>query len=161
SGMFVWRASTILEKFRTYLPEVYACLEQIAAAFGTKKEAETVNAVYPTIPSVSVDYGIMEKCNDILVVPAEFGWNDVGSLDMFNVLHDADESGNIRIGETIAFDTKNTTVYSSGKLVATIGVDNLIVVETPDAVLVCTKEKAQDVKKIVDELKSKGKEELL
>ncbi|MDE7158981.1 MAG: mannose-1-phosphate guanylyltransferase, partial [Clostridiales bacterium] len=91
----------------------------------------------------------------------EFGWNDVGSLDMFNVLHKVDEAGNIRIGETIAFDTKNSTLYSSGKLVATIGVDNLIVVETPDAVLVCTKDKAQDVKKIVDELKRKGKEELL
>ncbi len=161
SGMFIWRASTILQKFSVYLPEVYACLEQIAEAFGTKKEAETVNAVYPTIPSVSVDYGIMEKCNDILVVPGEFGWNDVGSWDMFNVLHREDEAGNIRIGETIAFETKNTTIYSSGKLVATIGVENLVVVETPDAVLVCTKDKAQDVKKIVDELKNKGKEGLL
>ncbi len=161
SGMFVWRASTILEKFRIYLPEVYACLERIADAFGTEKEKETVNAVYPTIPSVSIDYGIMEKCNDILVALGEFGWNDVGSWDMFNVIHEEDESGNIRIGDTFALDTKDSTIYSSGKFVAAIGVNNLVIVETSDAVLVCRKDRAQDVKAVVDELKCKGKEELL
>lgn len=161
SGMFVWRVSTILQKFRTYLPEVYARLEQIGNVIGKEDEAERIAKIYPTIPSVSVDYGIMEKCDDILVVPEEFGWNDVGSWDTFGVLHEADAEGNIRIGNTIAFDTADTTVYSSGRLVSVIGVKDLVVVETPDAVLVCAKDKAQDVKKIVDELKSKGKEDLL
>ena len=161
SGMFVWRASTILDKFRIYLPEVYACLEQISNAFGADDEKERIARIYPTIPSVSVDYGIMEKCDDILVVPAEFGWSDVGSLDAFHVLHGEDKNGNIFVGDTVALDTSNSTLYSGGRLVAAIGVEDLIVVETPDAVLVCKKDRAQDVKRIVDELRSKGKEELL
>ena len=161
SGMFVWRASTILDKFRIYLPEVYACLEQISNAFGADDEKERIARIYPTIPSVSVDYGIMEKCDDILVVPAEFGWSDVGSLDAFHVLHGEDKNGNIFVGDTVALDTSNSTLYSDGRLVAAIGVEDLIVVETPDAVLVCKKDRAQDVKRIVDELRSKGKEELL
>lgn len=161
SGMFVWKASVILEKFRELLPEVYAYLEKIAAAFGAPDEKEQIEKIYPLIPSVSVDYGIMEKSSDILVVPGEFGWNDVGSWDTFGVLHTADKNGNVQIGDALAIDTANTTVYSSGKLVAAVGVDNLIIVETGDAVLVCPKDRAQDVKKIVDELKRRGREELL
>lgn len=161
SGMFVWKASTILNKFAQLLPEVYARLEDIAAAFGKNEEKTLIDKIYPTIPSISVDYGIMEKCNDILVVPGEFGWNDVGSWDTFNVLHKEDGEGNIAIGNALTIDTTNTTVYSGGKLVATVGVDNLVIVQTPDAVLVCAKDKAQDVKKIVDELKRQGREDLL
>ena len=161
SGMFVWKASTILNKFAQLLPEVYARLEDIAAAFGKREEKALIDKIYPTIPSISVDYGIMEKCNDILVVPGEFGWNDVGSWDTFNVLHKEDEKGNIAIGDVLNVDTTNTTVYSGGKLIATVGVDNLVIVQTPDAVLVCAKDKAQDVKKIVDELKLRGREDLL
>ena len=161
SGMFIWRASTILEKFKAHLPEVYGYLLKIKDALGTENESEEIQKLYPQIPSVSIDYGIMEKCSDILVVPGEFGWNDVGSWDMFNVLHKEDKDGNILIGDCFAEDTKNTTVYSSGKFVATLGVENLVIVETPDAVMVCTKEKAQEVKKIVDRLKAEHREELL
>lgn len=161
SGIFVWKASVILEKFKTILPEIYSYLEQIAVTFGKSDETQQIEKIYHLIPSISVDYGIMEKCNDIMVVPADFGWNDVGSWDMFNVLHTEDTDGNIKIGDALTIDSKNTTVYSSGKLVAAVGVDNLIIVETPDAIMVCTKDKAQDVKKIVDRLKENGREELL
>lgn len=161
SGMFVWKASVILEKFKELLPDVYSRLEEIAASFGSADEKEKIKKIYPSITSVSVDYGIMEKCRDILVVPGEFGWNDVGSWDTFGVLHKADNDGNVQIGDTLAIDTKHTTVFSSGKLVAAVGVENLIIVETDDAVLVCPKDRAQDVKKIVDELKNRGREELL
>ena len=161
SGMFIWRASTILEKFRIYLPDVYLFLDQIADALGSMDEVEKIAKIYSSIPSVSIDYGIMEKCSDILVIPGDFGWNDVGSLDMLNVLHDEDERGNIPIGDVMMFDTANTTVFSQGRMVATIGVKDLIIVETADAVLVCKKDMAQDVKQVVEELKSKGKEELL
>ena len=161
SGMFVWRASTILQKFQEFLPEAYEVLQQIAQSFGKEDESKQIETLYPQIPSISIDYGIMEKCNDILVVPGEFGWNDIGSWDMFDVLHGADEKGNIGFGDVISVATKNTTVYSSGKLVTTVGVDNLIIVETPDAILVCRKDKAQDVKKIVDELQNEGREEFL
>lgn len=161
SGMFVWKASVILEKFKKLLPEIYSFLEQIADSFGKSDESQQIQNLYPLIPSISVDYGIMEKSEDIIVVPAEFGWNDVGSWDMFNVLHNEDCDGNIKIGDVIAIDSKNTTAYSSGKLIATVGVDNLVIVETPDAIMICTKDKAQDVKKIVDKLKASGREDLL
>ena len=161
SGMFVWKASVILQKFRTLLPDIYADLEKIAAAIGTEAEEETLCAVYPKIRSISVDYGILEHCDDILVLPGEFGWNDVGSWDMMNVLHAEDAAGNIRVGDALLLDSKNTTAYSSGRLIAAVGVEGLVIVETPDAVLVCPKDKAQDVKKIVDELSLQKREELL
>lgn len=161
SGVFVWKASVILEKFRTLLPELYAGLEKIAAAIGTPREGDVLNEVYPDLPSVSVDYGIMERSGDILVVPGEFGWNDVGSWDMMNVLHPEDENGNIALGDALLVDSKNTTVYSGGRLVAVVGAEGLVVVETPDAVMVCPKERAQDVKQLVDALKERKRTDVL
>lgn len=161
SGIFVWKASVILNKFKEFLPDVYADLLKIANGFGTADEEKILNEVYPSIRSVSIDYGIMEKSSDIEVVPGEFGWNDVGSWDMLGVLHQSDSDGNIKVGNTLAIDTKDSIIYSSGKLVATVGVDDVIIVETPDAIMVCSKDRAQDVKKIVDELKISGREELL
>lgn len=161
SGMFLWKASVILERFREFLPDIYADLMKIGDKIGTTEEEAIVNEIYPTLRSVSVDFGIMEKAQGILVVPGDFGWNDVGSWDMLGVLHPQDRDGNVTVGNTLNIDTKNTVLYSSGKLIAAVDVDNLIVVETPDAILVCPKDRAQDVKKIVDRLKSEGKEELL
>lgn len=161
SGIFVWKASVILNKFKELLPDIYADLEKIANSFDTPDEEKVLNEVYPSIRSISIDYGIMEKSNDIKVVPGEFGWNDVGSWDMLGVLHDSDSDGNITVGNTLSIDTKNSIIYSSGKLVATVGIEDLIVVETPDALMVCPKDKAQDVKKIVDKLKEQKKEGLL
>lgn len=161
SGVFVWKASVILEKFRTLLPDIYADLEKLASAFGTPDEEQVLNVVYPNIRSISADYGIMEKCDDILVVPGEFGWNDVGSWDMMNVLHEEDADGNIALGDALVLESKNTTVYAGSRLVTVVGADDLVVVETPDAVMVCPKSRAQDVKKIVDALKEKGRTEVL
>lgn len=161
SGMFVWKASVILKKFKRLLPELYAQLTKISASFGKKEEQRVLEEVYPELPSVSIDYGIMERSKDILVVPGEFGWNDVGSWDMLGALHPQDESGNVVVGNAVNVDTKNTVIYSSGKMIAAVDVTDLIIVETPDAILVCPKSKAQDVKKIVEELKAEGKEDLL
>ncbi len=164
SGMFIWKASTILAKFEQLIPDIYADLCKIGGAMNTESEKEIVEAVYPNIRKISVDYAIMEPSavnGDVLVVPGEFGWNDVGSWDMMNFLHEADESGNIILGDVIAINTTNSSIYSSNKLVAVVGVDNLVVVEIPDAVLVCNKDKAQDVKLIVDALNASGRQELL
>ena len=164
SGMFIWKASTILEKFKALIPDIYADLEKIGDAMGTPEEKSTLEAVYPNIRKISVDYAIMEPsaaAGDVLVVAGEFGWNDVGSWDMMGVLHDADENGNIGLGDTLAVDTTGTVLYSSGKLVAAVGVKGLVIVETPDAIMVCHKDKAQDVKKIVDALAAGGRTELL
>lgn len=164
SGMFVWKASVILEKFEQLIPDIYEDLSKIGVAMGTENEKLTIEVVYPNIRKISIDYAIMEPSaanGDVLVVPGEFGWNDVGSWDMMGVLHDADENGNIAIGDTITIDTRNSIVYSSQKLVTTVGVDNLVVVDTPDAIMVCGKNKAQDVKLIVDALSAKGRYNLL
>ena len=161
SGVFVWKASAILRRFEKLLPDIYADLQKIAAALGRADEAQVLAEVYPRIRSVSVDYGIMEHAENILVVPGEFGWNDVGSWDMMNVLHAEDENGNIALGDVLLLESKNTTVYSGGRLVAVVGAEDLIVAETPDAVMVCPRSKAQDVKKLVDELKARGRKEVL
>lgn len=164
SGMFVWKASVILKKFEQFIPDIYADLNKIGDAMDTEVEKETIENVYPNIRKISVDYAIMEPSaanGDVLVVPGEFGWNDVGSWDMMGVLHEKDENGNIAIGDTITINTTNSIVYSSKKLVATVGVDNLVIVDTPDAIMVCNKDKAQDVKLIVDQLNADGRKELL
>ena len=164
SGMFIWKASTILEKFKALVPDIYADLEKIGNAMGTAEEKAVIEAVYPNIRKISVDYAIMEPsaaAGDVLVVAGEFGWNDVGSWDMMGVLHEADTQGNIGLGDTLAIETTGTVLYSSGKLVAAVGVEDLVIVETPDAIMVCHKDKAQDVKAIVDALKGAGRTELL
>ena len=161
SGMFIWKASTILKKFEKYLPEIYEDLQKIGDAMHTADELKVIEEIYPKINSISVDYGIMEKADDVFVVPGEFGWNDVGSFDMLGVLHEGDEKGNIKIGDQINIDSKNCITYSSGRLVATIGLENVVVIETGDAVLVCDKNKVQDVKKVVEQLKKDGRNELL
>lgn len=163
SGMFVWKASVILKKIEQLLPDIYGKLRDIADAFDTEDEERVLREVYPAIRSISIDYGILERCpEDILCIPAEFGWSDVGSWDMLGVLHEADGEGNISLGNVVAVNTKNSVMYSaSGKLIAAVDVEGMVIVETKDAILICPREKAQDVKKIVDELHEKGMEELL
>lgn len=161
SGMFIWKASTILKNFENYLPEIYADIQKIGDAMGMSSEYDVINAVYPQIQSISIDYGIMEKSSDVMVVPGEFGWNDVGSFDMLKVMHEEDADGNVVVGNCVNIDTKNSVVYSSGRLVTTLGLDNVVVVETADGIMVCNKDRVQEVKKIVDELKAQGKTEYL
>ena len=161
SGMFVWKASVIMEKFAEYLPEVYRCLNDIRTAMNTPEERQVIEKIYPTSPSVSIDYGIMEKCPDVKVIPAEMGWNDVGSWDNMGVLHPADEKGNIFVGKHVNVDTEGCITYSKNRLIATLGLKDIIIVETDDAVLVCDRERAQDVKEIAELLKERGETEYL
>ena len=161
SGMFVWQASVILDEFKKHLSDVYECLSKIGDALGTADEKSVISKVYPTIPSISIDYGIMEKSDKVRVISAEMGWNDVGSWDNLGVLYDEDGSGNITAGDFLGIDTENCITYSNKRLITTIGVSDLIIVETEDAVMVIDKNRAQDVKKIVDILKEQGKDELL
>ncbi|PXV87259.1 mannose-1-phosphate guanylyltransferase [Lachnotalea glycerini] len=161
SGMFVWKASTIIENFKRFLPRVYNDIIKIGDAMNTIMEVDTINEVYPNIPSISIDYGIMERSDEVVVLEGNFGWNDVGSWDMLGALYDTDENGNIIKGEQINLETSNCISYSDNRLIATIGINNTIIVETDDVVLVCAKDKAQDVKKIVDIIKMQGKYEYL
>ena len=164
SGMFIWKASVIMEKIKEFIPDIYDDLIEIQAAIGTDSEQETINKVYPTIRKISIDYAVMEPAslkNEVLVIPGDFGWNDIGSWDMLNVIQESDEEGNISIGDVIQLDTKNTYAYSTSRLITTLGVENLIIVETPDAVLITTKERAQDIKLITEKLQSQNKTQVL
>lgn len=164
SGMFAWKASVILDKFKEFIPDIFADLEKIGETMNTDKEKDTINEVYPNIRKISVDFAIMEKAattGDVLVVPGEMGWNDVGSYDMMDVLREKDADGNILEGDVLAVDVKDSIILSGGKTITAVDVENLVIVETKDAIMVCPKDKAQGVKKIVEELKAQGREELL
>lgn len=164
SGMFIWKASLILAKLKEYVPDIYAELKTIGDAMNTAKEQQVLHDVYPKIRKISIDYAVMEPGaakGDVLVIPGDCGWNDVGSWDMMEILHDSDEYGNIILGDAVAVDVKNTVICSSSRTVTAVDVENLIIVETPDAVMVCPKDRAQNVKKIVDALNEAGRKELL
>ncbi len=156
SGMFIWKASVILDNFKRFLPKVYQYLEEISFSMLTPLECETIHRIYPLIPSISIDYGIMERSNDVKVIIGDFGWNDIGSWDTLGELYDIDPFGNVIKGDQINLNTKNCISYSDSRFIATIGVEDLIIVETKDAVLVCKKDQAQDVKLVVDQIKDSG-----
>jgi mannose-1-phosphate guanylyltransferase len=162
SGMFVWSIPTILESFEKHLPDTYARLMRIAEALDTQYEDEIVDLEYQQMQRISVDFGIMEKLDNILVIPGDFGWNDIGSWATVSDISAKDDNGNAVKAAHIALDTRNCLIFGADrKLVATIGVEDLIVVDTDDALLICRKDRAQDVKKIVDKLKEEKMDSFL
>jgi mannose-1-phosphate guanylyltransferase len=157
SGMFVWKTSVIIENYKRYLPRLYKSMLPISESLGTDREAATIDAVYPLIPNTSIDYGILERSDEVVVVSGDFGWNDIGSWDALGAIFPPDESGNIIVkANHIGIRTQNSIVYGNGRLIATIGIDGLIIADTGDALLICPKDKAQAVKELVDMLKGKG-----
>jgi mannose-1-phosphate guanylyltransferase len=161
SGMFVWKASTILKAIERFLPELHEGLMQIREALGTAREEEIVGEVYSAQKAVSIDYGVMEKAENVLVVPGDFGWSDLGSWDALWEVSGKDENGNAVRGNFIGIDAGDSLVHSPGKLVALVGVRDLIVVETDDALLICRRGRSQDVRKVVEILESKDLKEYL
>lgn len=156
AGLFICKVRTLLDAFAAHMPETYAGLMRIKAAIGTERYTETLEAVFPTLPKVSIDVGIMEKFDRIKTVPCDPGWNDVGDWDTLASLMEGDEHGNVAIGAThLAIETKRTLVHGgSSRLVATVGVEDLVIVDTEDAVLILPRSRAQDVKRLVEQLKS-------
>jgi mannose-1-phosphate guanylyltransferase len=161
SGIFVWKASVILKNFERFLPRIYKKVLTIEPYIGTSEEKRVVQEVYPELQSISIDYGIMERVEEVVIIPGDFGWNDVGCWDSLGCVFPPDDKGNITRGDFVDIDTKNSIIYSNGRLVAAVGLEDMIVVETSDALLVCPKKNAQDVKKVVDVLKKMNREELL
>ena len=161
SGMFVWKTSTFLKEIEKHQPSLHQGLMKIKNSIGTGKEADVVKEVFSSLDSISVDYAVMEKTDRAAVIPADIGWSDVGSWNALDEVSERDASGNIITGNVIDFGSKDSVIYAEKRLVATIGLKDIIVVDTPDATLVCSKEKAQDVKKVVDELKKRKAEEHL
>jgi mannose-1-phosphate guanylyltransferase len=155
SGMFCFKAGVFLEELKHYSPEVY---EKSKIAFNNAAMSDVLKIDMQdmlSIPDISIDYGVMEHSKKVKVVPADLGWSDLGSFDSIYDHLPKDASGNTLTKENLSLhlDSKNNCIISSGRLIATIGVDDLIVIETHDAVLVCKKGKSQEVKKIVDKLK--------
>ena len=160
SGIVISRSSVILKNLERYLPKLFRQLETMSGYFGTAKEAEMIESIYPLLQNISFDYGILERSDDVMVVPGDFGWNDVGSWDMLGVIVPPDEDGNIIKSEHVGIDTKNTIIYGN-KLITTVGLENMIVVNTEDALLICPKSRAQDVKEIVEILRENGNTQYL
>jgi mannose-1-phosphate guanylyltransferase/mannose-6-phosphate isomerase len=161
AGIFVWKVSDILKEIERQLPGLYKGLQKIEKAIGKKNEQDVLEKVFKSFEPVSIDYGIMEKAQKIAVVPADIGWSDVGSWRALDDIAEKDPSGNIITGNIVDIKSKDSIFYAGKRLVATVGLKNTVVVDTPDATLVCNKDNTQDVKKVVDELKKKGADELV
>ena len=162
SGMFFFSAKSILGEIDRQMPELMAGLDKIDHAMNAGREQEVVAQVYPSLPSESIDYGIMEGARKIHCVPADFGWSDLGSWEAAYDLSDKDGAENAIEGDVIAVDTNGCLVRApKDKLVAVVGVRDVVVVDTGDSLLICKRELSQDVKKVVAELKKQGRKVLL
>jgi mannose-1-phosphate guanylyltransferase len=161
SGIFIARTSTMLKEIQEYLPHNYQWLVKIRASLGTDKESGVINTVYKEMEAISIDYGVIEKSSHVFMIQGSFGWNDVGSWPSAAQYWPKDSNKNAFIGDLISLDSSQCIVYSPEKPVALLGVKDLVIVEDEDALLVCKKERSQDVKKLVEMLKSKGRDEIL
>ena len=161
SGMFIWKVSTILKCFEDFLPEIYTGLKEIEVAVNTEKYLETLKKVFSEIPSESIDYGIMEKAKNIYVIPGNFGWDDVGSWLSLERINNTNQDGNIISGNVVTVKTKNSIIQGSKKLIATIGLEDIIIVDTDDALLICNKDNTQEVKEVIANLKESNRTEYL
>lgn len=164
AGMFVWRVRVLLAELERQLPELHAGLARIVEAWDTPGRDETLAEVWPTLPKVSIDHGVMEGAaarGRVATVPGGFGWNDIGDWDTLGEILPGDPDGNVLVaggpGALLTTDTKGAVVVAgTGRTVALLGMRDVVVVDTDDAVLVCPRDRAQQVKSIVDELKSRG-----
>jgi mannose-1-phosphate guanylyltransferase len=152
SGMFIWKASSILDEFKRQMPGLFDLLVQIEAAIGLLEYESTLHQLWPQAPDQTIDYGIMEGARRTMVIPVEIGWRDIGSWGSLADLLPADSRGNIFTGPHIAIDTQDSLAFSDKRLVAAIGVKDLIIIDTEDALLVCPKEREQEVRSLVKQL---------
>lgn len=159
SGMFIWKASTILKEIETFMPDLYSGLMKIDEVIGTDEEEATKEEVFRGLKPESIDYGVVEKSEKVVVIPADIGWNDVGSFSSLYDVSEKDKDENVITGNVINVDTTGSIVYGSeNRLLAVLGLKDTIVIDTDDATLVCPKDRAQDVKRIVDGLRERGSE---
>lgn len=162
AGMFVWRVDVILEAIAHYLPKLHEALMQIDAALGTDSEQVVLEQTWRTITSISIDFGVMEWADNVAVIPADLGWSDVGTWASLAEIIPADEENNVVVaGEHVGVDTSGSLLYGNSRLIATIGLRDIIVVDTDDVVLICPKNRAQEVKDLVEKLKRHEKLEYL
>jgi mannose-1-phosphate guanylyltransferase len=167
AGMFFWRASTFLENLDRHLPKTFAALESLGDRIGKGSYERKLRAIYPKLQNISVDYSILEPATrqpgapSVFVIPAEVGWSDIGSWAAVYDLLAKHPGDNILPREAYALDSHGNLFWSASKFVAAVGVNDLVVVETPDALLICPRERAQDVGKVVKWLEENRRKDLL
>lgn len=162
SGMFIWRISRIMGEFARQMPALYAQLQTIEAALDTPRQTEVLSEVWPQVRKEAIDYGVMEGAEDVVVIPVDIGWTDIGDWAAIYQLHRPDEQGNVVVGTThIGVETRSSFIQGGKKLIATIGLEDIIIIDTEDAMLVCARDRAQDVKLIVEKLQEDGRVEYL
>ena len=153
SGIFIWKVSSILREFEQSLPEMYEGLLEIERNIGGAKFKKTLRNVYSQLKSISVDYGIMEKANNVVVIEGDFGWSDMGSWEEIYRMGAKDRNENVIIGNNIAHNSKGNLIYGGKRLIATVGLENFVIVDTNDVLLICRRDHTQEIKEVVDGLK--------
>lgn len=159
TGIFVWKISTILDEIRRFLPELSKGLEEIERMIGTPSEEETIGRIYPQLPSISIDYAVLEKSDRLAVIASDMGWEDVGSWNALDQVLPKDSQGNIITGNVVNIESQDSIIFADKRLVAVVGLKDIVVADTDDATLICSKDRAQDVKQVVEALKKKSGDE--
>jgi mannose-1-phosphate guanylyltransferase/mannose-6-phosphate isomerase len=165
SGMFVWRVKTILDEIRTYEPEIAQKLALIAASMATSETSDTkrqhsiLDEIWPTMPPITIDTGIMEKTRKLVVIPVDLGWNDVGNWEQYGELYPADEQGVRAVGKHQGLGSQNIFVYNATpRQIYTIGLEDVVVIEMEDMTVICHKNDVQRVKELAEQSKNKASE---
>ena len=161
SGIFIWRVDTILEEIKKHLPDLHDGLEKIEESIGTDDFERQLVHVYGQLKSISIDYGIMEKSDTVYLTKADFYWNDVGNWEAVYEVSQKNDDGNAIVGDVYTENTFDSYIFSPRKFSAVIGVANLVIINTNDALLVCHRNNAQDVRQVVDHLKLNKRSELI
>ena len=161
SGMFIWRSSVILREMEENIPELYQPLAILKGQFKTKNFSTKLKKAFSAIKSTSIDYAVMEVSKNVYMVKGEFEWNDLGSWDALYELSSKNKDGNSIEGNVSAIDTKNSLIKTTGKYVATIGLEEMIVIATDDVVLIAPRERAQEIKDLVESLKKSSNKKYL
>jgi len=152
SGMFAFTPHTFLAELNTYAPDISRMMNS---------DFDAVLRDFQNMPSISIDYAIMEKSDKVVVIPMDITWNDVGSWDSYYDVMDKDQDGNVLVGDVVAINSHDSLAFSDGRLITMAGMENVLVVETQDAVLIARKGDSQEVKRLVDQLKEKGRREIV
>lgn len=158
SGMFAWKAATILEEIEKHIPKLYKGLDRLRRSL-REGDKECVKKIYSNFENISIDYGVMEKSDNVALIPVDIGWSDVGSWQALDEIMEKDNNGNIVLGDCVPVDTQNSLLWGGKRLIATVGLEDMVVVDTPDALFACRKDRSQDVRKVVDLLKAHGRQE--
>ena len=161
SGMFIWKLSSILDNFSRYLPQMSDGLNEIKTAIGTPDEQKVLKSIFPELESISIDYGIMEKAHNIFVIPGSFGWDDVGSWLAIERIKGCDDNNNTITGNVVTVDTNGCIIEAKDKLVAAVGIKDIVIVDTDDAILISGKTSTNNIKSVLQKLRESGSDSYL